>query len=325
MRVQVQQRLQVKLANINVPHYITPLRLQSLDLGTTPPLLKSAFSLPSPEPYLMPRLVTHLAYSGRCTLVIQTNVDLKDSPGYVSFDKALEVFGTDAAAGSGDGAAALDAEPGSFSGSSDADAATRELLRLSGSLPEGMDAAAAGSANGAMLADTEPGAAAASAAAAVVVGDAVNSALQPAAQQQGAAGGAAGRTKAGRERLSSAMQNMRRGARRLREQDSNVSTHSGASSASQSSLAQGSMPRGAGAAGVPVPQAPAAQAQAQAQGQAQGGRQGVAARGFQSVKNMMSGGACLRSSGVGLGTLARRGCLLSVFARPRSSCARSPQ
>ena len=93
-RMQVKRKLMFKLANINVPHYITPLRLKSLDLGTTPPMLKSAYSLPSPEPGLVPRLVTHVVYSGACKFVIETNVDLKDSPGYVSFDKALEVFGT---------------------------------------------------------------------------------------------------------------------------------------------------------------------------------------------------------------------------------------
>lgn len=75
--MQVRRRLQIKLANINVPHYITPLRLQELDLGTVPPMIKSAHSLPSPEPNLVPRMVMHVVYSGACKLVIQTNMDLK--------------------------------------------------------------------------------------------------------------------------------------------------------------------------------------------------------------------------------------------------------
>jgi hypothetical protein len=99
----VRRRLQIKLANINVPHYITPLRLQTLDLGNAPPMIKSAYSLPSPEPNLVPRLVMHVVYSGACRVVIQTNVDLKESPGYVTFDKALEVFGTGAGTGGGGG------------------------------------------------------------------------------------------------------------------------------------------------------------------------------------------------------------------------------
>ena len=96
----VRTRLQTKLANIVVPHYITPLRLEKLDLGTVPIMIKSAHSLPSPEPALIPRLVMHVVYSGQCKIVVQTNVDLKESPGYINFDKALEVFGTPAAGGS---------------------------------------------------------------------------------------------------------------------------------------------------------------------------------------------------------------------------------
>jgi hypothetical protein len=75
--VQVRRKLQIKLANINVPHYITPLRLQTLDLGNVPPMVKSAHSMPSPEPNLVPRLVMHVVYNGACKLVIQTNMDLK--------------------------------------------------------------------------------------------------------------------------------------------------------------------------------------------------------------------------------------------------------
>jgi hypothetical protein len=86
----VKRRLQIKLANINVPHYVTPLRLEGLNLGNVPPMIKRAYSLPSPSHTLIPRLVMHVVYSGRCSLVVQTNVDLKDSPGLVGLEKTQE-------------------------------------------------------------------------------------------------------------------------------------------------------------------------------------------------------------------------------------------
>jgi hypothetical protein len=88
----VKRRLQIKLANINVPSYVTPLRLQGLNLGNVPPMIKSAYSLPSPSPTLLPRLVMHVTYSGRCSLVVQTNVDLKDASGLVGLEKTPEDF-----------------------------------------------------------------------------------------------------------------------------------------------------------------------------------------------------------------------------------------
>jgi hypothetical protein len=136
----VRKRLMLRLANINVPHYITPLRLQSMDLGTVPPMIKSAHSLPSPKPSLIPRLVMHVVYSGQCNIVIQTNVDLKDSPGYINFDKALEVFGTDATLQSdADMDAAAMAVPAGGPVSASASAAKHvEERAVSGGRPDGI-------------------------------------------------------------------------------------------------------------------------------------------------------------------------------------------
>ena len=89
----VRDRLMTRLANIRVPNYVTPLRLVGLDLGSTPPFIRTAHSLPSPGKTIWPRLVAHVAYHGKVTLTVETNVDFKDSAGFMNFDRAMEVFG----------------------------------------------------------------------------------------------------------------------------------------------------------------------------------------------------------------------------------------
>lgn len=54
---QVRNKLMTKLANIHVPNYITPLRLDQLDLGSVPVFLRTAHSLPSPGRTIWPRIV----------------------------------------------------------------------------------------------------------------------------------------------------------------------------------------------------------------------------------------------------------------------------
>lgn len=76
----LRQRLTIRLANIVVPNYITPLRLDGMELGTTVPMIKSAHALPSPSKTLVPRLVVDIVYHGSFKLIIQTSINMKESP-----------------------------------------------------------------------------------------------------------------------------------------------------------------------------------------------------------------------------------------------------
>ena len=93
----LRQRLTIRLANIAVPNYITPLRLDGMELGTTVPMIKAAHALPSPSKTLVPRLVLDIVYQGTFKLIIQTSINMKESP--ADFSTAF-----DTATGSVDGA-----------------------------------------------------------------------------------------------------------------------------------------------------------------------------------------------------------------------------
>jgi hypothetical protein len=100
----LRQRLTTRLANINVPNYITPLRLDGMELGTTTPMLKAAYSLPSPGRVLVPRLVMDIVYHGTFKLIIHTSINMKDSAAALTSADAYDLAAASAGACSGVGA-----------------------------------------------------------------------------------------------------------------------------------------------------------------------------------------------------------------------------
>lgn len=86
----LRKRLTVRLANIAVPNFITPLRLDGMELGTTIPMIKSAYALPSPSKTLVPRLVLDIVYRGSFKLIVQTSMHLKESTADLNFSTAFD-------------------------------------------------------------------------------------------------------------------------------------------------------------------------------------------------------------------------------------------
>jgi len=89
----IASRIQLQLDRIHKPDYVQSLDVIQVDAGSTCPRISNLYSLPSPFPDTkMPQIVFDMKYEGSFSITIELKVDIRDSKGWGTLDKALDMI-----------------------------------------------------------------------------------------------------------------------------------------------------------------------------------------------------------------------------------------
>lgn len=78
-----------KLSGLKRPDYVTPLTIESFDMGSNFPQIRSIRSLPPQDAVICPELLVDIAYSGGLEMTVETSVDLREGAAWGTLDRAL--------------------------------------------------------------------------------------------------------------------------------------------------------------------------------------------------------------------------------------------
>jgi len=89
----IADRIQLQLDRIHKPDYVQSLSIIQVDAGRTSPRISNLYSLPPTFPDTkMPQIAFDMKYEGSFSITIELKVDLRDSKGWGTLDKALDMI-----------------------------------------------------------------------------------------------------------------------------------------------------------------------------------------------------------------------------------------
>ena len=89
----IASKIQMQLDRIHKPEYVQSLHVVNVDAGSSCPRISNLFSMPPPfSDSRMPQIAFDMKYEGSFSVSIELRVDIRDSKGWGTLDKALDMI-----------------------------------------------------------------------------------------------------------------------------------------------------------------------------------------------------------------------------------------